>query len=219
MSRRSLLVLLLLALAGLGWWFGIAPRHGGGPVQVQDLPWQTRVDADGRLTVFGVTLGRTTLRELMQRWHHDPELGLFQGPEDTLRLEAYFGKRRLGVFDAYVVARLGADVAQLERWRAGAVSRKAQASGDYKYELNEKDFAQALALPVIELTYVPTVNYAPEIVRRRFGAPAEVRPLAEGRELWLYPDRALAMVLDPGGRDILHYVQPARFDALRARLQ
>jgi len=217
-SRRPLLVLLLLVLAGLGWWFGTT-RHGTGPVQVQDLPWQTRVDADGRLTVFGVTLGRTTLRELMQRWHHDPELGLFQDPQGALRLEAYFGKRRLGVFDAYVVARLGADAAQLERWRAGAVSRKAQASGDYKYELNERDLAQALALPVIELTYVPTVNYEPEVVRRRFGEPAEVRALAGGRELWLYPERALAMVLDPKGRDILHYVQPARFEALRARLQ
>ncbi len=217
MSRRTLL-LVLLAVLGLGLW-GWGSRQPARQVHVADLPWQTTIDAEGNLTVFGVTLGRTTLRQLMDRWHAEPELGLFEGPQGERRLEAYFGKRRLGVFDAYIVTRLGAGPERLAQFRAGAVGRKAQASGDYRFELSEADQRQALDLPIIELSYVPTVDYAPEVVRRRFGAPAEVRPLAEGRELWLYPDRALAMVLDPKGRDILHYVAPDRFAALRARLQ
>jgi hypothetical protein len=57
------------------------------------------------------------------------------------------------------------------------------------------------------------------VILERFGQPAERIRVNEHLEHLLYPAKGLDIVLDSKGRELLQYVAPARFEALRAPAQ
>ena len=79
--------LLALALVGCG---------KQGQQVVDNLPWQVATTAQGHTHVFNVDVGKTTLRELIERLHSFPETAVFMDADKHLLLEAYFGKQSLG---------------------------------------------------------------------------------------------------------------------------
>ncbi len=184
---------------------------------VTDLPWQVEQLSDSALLVFGVVLGEATLNEAAGVWGGLPSVGLFVSSDQSIRLEAYFGKRRVGIFDAHMVARLGASDEQLKHYFDVKLEKNPMPSGDYKHELPERELTEAYGLPVMELTYIPIVDYTEELVRERFGEPSTVKKLSKDQLLWLYPEKSLAIILSEKDKDILHYVTPARFEELAAR--
>ncbi|MGV6859097.1 MAG: hypothetical protein ACWA5X_08995 [bacterium] len=215
--KKRLFIFFLLVAAALMMLFSAnnGKKH---TMKVGELPWQVEAVGENKSKVFGIVLGETTLFEAMDHWKTQPDVGLFQSPDGKLRLEGYFGKMRLGVFDAYVIARLGATNEQMQRYFEVKITRKPMPSGDYKYELPEKELTEAHSIPISEITYVPSVAYTAELVEERFGPPTGKKTLGEGRSLWLYKDKNLALILDDKDKEILHYVTPARFDELAHRL-
>lgn len=127
--------------------------------------------------MFGVTLGQTTARTLIERLKTFPRIALFVSADGRRSLEAYFGSVALGMFDA----------------RLDAVGRKPMHSGAYRLALTEADTLAAFELPTAELSYAPGVRYADDLVLRSFGEPAQRVSLGGGRLYWLYPARGLAM--------------------------
>lgn len=216
--KRILTLVVVLTLLGAVIMLLFLGRQMGQTQKVADLPWDIEVHADGSSSVFGVQLGRTPVRALAERLHALPEVGLFVGPGARRSLEAYFGRVQLGVLEARLIARLGASPEQLEAWAREPASDKPMPSGARKLELTEANLAKALELPVVELTYVPTAQYDPELVTQRFGAPAEKIELSATRGYWLYPDRGLVILMDTEGREMLEYTAPAHFEALRGRI-
>lgn len=201
-------------------------------VRVEALPWQVEVLDDHRLGVLGVVVGESSVWHGIQKWDGRPDIGLFESPQGELRLEAYFGKLKIGrvieegaeegkgkgVFDAFIIARLATSDEEMAEFYQGKLSKKPMPSGHYKYELSEKQLTKAHDLAMTELSVIPSTHFPEDIVRERFGEPDSVRDLENERTLWLYGDMGLAMILDPGDKDILHYVTPSRFKDLVQRL-
>ena len=88
-----------------------------------------------------------------------------------------------------------------------------------KATLAEADLAAALAAPIRGLAFIPSAQLDEAVILERFGQPAERIRVNDHVEHLLYPTRGLDVVLDTKGRELLQYVAPARFDALRAPLK
>lgn len=216
MLRSSLLwVLLVLALLlGAASWL-----WRGKPADGTDLPWQVERLPDGASRVFGVTLGRTTARELDRRLRSVPRVALFESPGGRLSLEAYYGTVTLGMFETRLDVTLGAAPDTLRAFEASAIARSPTVTGAWRMDLTETSVREALGLPIVGITYVPRVRYDEDLVLKSFGRPAARIVVAGGQTYWLYPDRGLALLRQADGRAMLHYVAPPAFPAVRARIE
>lgn len=216
---KWLLTTLIAVTAGLLLTVMMAKWTGDdAPLAREDLPWQVTTTAAGQSTVFGITLGATTLAEAVEKLGLRYEPALFRDPNGTLSLEAYYSSVRLGGLSAALVLNLAAEPAQLAAMlsRSGEGSRLP--SGGAQFPLSDADWAVARTLPIATLTYVPSVRLDKELTRTRFGPPAEVLPVGETAEQWLYPDRGISVLLREDAKTVLQYVPPPEFERLRPLL-
>jgi len=186
--------------------------------QPDNLPWQSNINAAGYTQVFQLELGKTTLKEMIESLEHFPELAVFQKKAEPLLLEAYFGKRRLGVLDARLIAELEASRAQLKQFVAENTERKPQPSGAWKYSLSEDNVKQANQLAVKYVMYIPATNYSPDIVHKHFGEPNSVQQINTQAAYWLYPGKGLILLMNTEGSEVFHYSSPQDYAALKQRL-
>lgn len=214
--KRMFVLLALILIVATALWLGYSDRPR--PVEVGDLPWQVEALPDGTSRVFGVVLGQSSLKQVSQTFETLPELALFEEADDSLRLEAYFGRLRLGVLEARVVAHVAVAPEELAGIRERSPSSEPMPSGARKLGLTEDDIAAVYEMPVDALTYIPSAQYDEAIVRQRFGEPAEILPLNDTQRYWLYPAKGLALLLGEEEREVLEYVPPRDFEAVRARL-
>ncbi len=195
---------------------------GGGATtqqkQPDNLPWQITLSPEGNVEVFHLAIGEVTLREMIEHLHHFPEIALFTGDHQAPRLEAYFGKRRLGIFEARLIAEIEADEATLQEYVDTSTGREAQASGAWKYTLSEAAVKQINTQKVRYLVYMPVADYKADIVGKQFGEPSEKLTIDEMAEYWFYPEKGLVILLSKEGKDILYYSSTGSFAALRERL-
>jgi hypothetical protein len=72
---------------------------------------------------------------------------------------------------------------------------------------------------VTAITYMPVVKFDADLVRKRFGEPAErIKPSRWAH--WLYPGWGLDLLLGDNGEALLQYVPPLEFEQrLRAPLR
>lgn len=191
----------------------------GGAEQKQpdNLPWKISAGAEAT-EVFHVRVGQITLREMIEQFRHFPEIALFTGDNKAPRLEAYFGKQRLGVFEARLIAEMEASEQQLQQFVDTSTDREAQASGAWKYTLSEAAVSQINEQKVHYLIYMPVADYEADIVAQRFGAPEEKFAVSETAEYWFYPQKGLVILLNSEGSDVLYYSALSSFAALRERL-
>jgi hypothetical protein len=209
----GLAALILIAIAAL-WFLGQEPQT----MQVRDLPWQIEPTSDGSIRVFGITLGETNLDEASRHFGKVPDMAVFVGAAGPESIEAFYGKIQLGVFDAKVVLSLAADPAILAQVAETAGKPEPMPSGSWKRPVSEDALDTVLKLPVEAITYVPSVHYETDIVLHRFGKPADKLRHDEHSEYWFYPAKGLVILLDSDGKELLQYVSPADFAALRQRI-
>lgn len=213
MKRWKILLLAALGVAMSGFFLAIMRPPGGQSSALgQDLPWQASIGQDGAaLTVFGLTLGESTVRDAVNKLGRRYDLGLFQGKDGLLKLEAYFRDAVVGGLNARLVlaARLPDPMLNTLRTHAGA--GKPTADGSQRYPVAETDHDLALEAVVTAITYMPVVKFDAELVRKRFGEPVE-RIAAESGAHWLYPALGLDLLLGDDGEALLQYVPPLEFE-------
>lgn len=188
------------------------------PQAVDNLPWQVTKTEKGTTQVFHVELGKTTLRQAIELWHSFPELAVMQSRTNEYSLEAYFGKQRLGVFEAKLVAELVADAATLEKFSTEHIKREPQASGAWRLTVSEPNVKLTNDFIIKYLIYIPVVNYEPDMLRARFGESAEVVKLTDTVDAWFYPEKSLAMLIDAKGGDMFYYSSPQDFAQLKEKI-
>ncbi|HPY40131.1 MAG TPA: hypothetical protein PLM98_06400 [Thiolinea sp.] len=188
------------------------------PQAVDNLPWQITQTEQGKNQAFHVELGKTTLRQAIELWHNFPELAVMQSRTNEYSLEAYFGKQRLGLFEAKLVAELVADPATLEKFGKEHIKREPQASGAWRLTVAEPNVKLANDFPIKYLIYIPVANYEPDIIRARFGNGAEIVKLTETVDAWFYADKGLAMLIDAEGGDMFYYSSLQDFPQLKEKI-
>ena len=181
-------------------------------------PWQIAVQADGKLRVFGITLKQSRLLDATKVLGSNYDLGLFETENQPLSLEAYFNEVTLGGISGKFILTLEASQAELVALRDQAVKRKVLESGARRYTVTYADKVQLAEKTITSLGYIPYINLDEEIIKRRFGEPAERIVIDQKRQHLLFPERGLDLLLDEKGKELLQYVDPTEFGKLRQPL-
>lgn len=181
--------------------------------QTHLLPWKNEITAEGTNHALGVNIGWDTVRDVATEWGKVPELGLFKEQDGLFSLEAFMGKVRINHLEARVVALLKPSDELLVAYSNGLESEPTP-SGRRKYTLTEADQLKVLGLPIMMLVYVPIANYDEAQVLKRFGQPSDKRLVKDKAMFWLYPQRGLAILLDPDDKDVFYYTMPKAMQEL-----
>lgn len=218
--KKALLITIILLISG---YFFITPPPQNSPgdktFQLADLPWQIKIDNNGNSTIFGQTLGSSTLRDLEKKLDQRAAIRVFRDPDGTLSLEAFFKKVSLARIDSKLVARLQISDRALEALESSALKKKTTATGSYKLELSRADEEQALNAKIAVISWSPTfMRLDNEMITERFGKANEIIETEEGVSHWLYPKRGLDIIRLPRNKATLHYISPNNYEQLREEL-
>jgi hypothetical protein len=218
MDRYIIPSVLLIALLGaVGLWL-LTPDQ---PQESSSrLPWQTGLDARGRLQVFGFTLGVTTLADVQQSVGERGRINLFvtAGEEAPFTAEAFFQRIYLDGLRGDFIFTLAVSDDQLLAMHGRGLRIARLGSGAQKVTLAPEDVDTLRRAPIAHLTYLPMARLQPELIERRFGPPAERLAEPHGVIHWLYPERGIDIARDSQGKTVIQYVNPADFSRLREPL-
>lgn len=217
-ERYTFLGVLLFSLLAVGLGLMLPSGQEEEPLY---LPWQIENMPNGSIRVLGLELGKSTLRDAQERFQEIYEVSLFVHPDDSKMVEAYFDQTSLNGLRARVVVVMSMSPEQLTGFYQRGVRIATLGSGTRKVTLADSDLEALAAMPFDSLTYIPKANLTAELIEARFGTPAQ-RIRNKGKdgmvEHWLYPEKGLDLSLHEKGKEVLQYVLPARFDALRRPL-
>ena len=184
----------------------------------QHYPWQIKVLANGNSQVFGIEFGKTTLQQATERFGRRHELALFESPDKSLSLEAFYNEVTMGGLSGKVILSFAMSDTTLAALRQRTGSKKRMESGAVRHALSLAD-KQELASQVISgLTYIPYVNLKPDMIEKRFGMAEETITIAKGKIHYLYPAKGLDLFFDEDGKELLQYVAPREFARLKRPL-
>ncbi|NML28979.1 hypothetical protein [Zoogloea dura] len=188
-------------------------------VPTSGLPWQIEVLPGGEAKVFDLIPGRSTLAEARTRFGAEMQLAIVAEPNEAGNVEGYYEQATAGFVAGKLIltADLPGDI--IEGMRERAPKTEYMQSTTRKATLAEADKAAALAAPIRAMAFVPSAQLDEAVILERFGQPAERIRVNDHVEHLLYPAKGLDVVLDTKGKELLQYVAPARFDALRAPLK
>jgi hypothetical protein len=222
MERNIILSLLAVAVLGsIGVWLLIPETRDDG---VQRLPWLVEQNAGGRTRVFGFTLGETTLGEVRELFGEEGEINLFArldagGNPQSYAVEAYFDDVYLNGLRADFVFALTPIQATLAAMYERGLRISQLGSGSKKVKLDPTDVGALLNAPIDSITYLPWKSLDAEIIRNRFGDPAEKRVEPETDVThWLYPAKGMDLAIDANGGVVIQYVDRGDFDRITAPL-
>lgn len=185
------------------------------------LPWDIAINDQGHVSVFGVTLGESSLLDFKRLYDQKADLAMFSEPGKPLTMEAYFGRMNVGPLQAKVILVAEVDEKTLARWADESRIADPTPSGARKLSMSDEALVEAQGKPIRAISYAPSADYSEELIRRHFGDPAEIRELADGRDedeapakLWLYPEKGLLITVEPDDKELFQYINPARFEQL-----
>ena len=196
----SLAALVLLALVIP--FFVPAPDSTPGADPNTGLPWQIETDGQGSSSVFGLTLGVSTLGDARSRWGNDVEIGIIAAPGEVGALEAYYAQVPLGFVLGKVILTIDLPQETIGAMRERAIRAEHMESTTRKIKLHPDDLNLAENAPIGAISVIPTVNLDEATLIQRFGTPEERVAVSEKRTHLLYPARGLDVVLDSEGKEL-----------------
>lgn len=182
------------------------------------LPWQIETLPGGEAQVFGLTLGRSTLADARARFGTEMQLAVIAEPGEDGNVEGYYESVTAGFVAGKLIVTAELSPELIAGMRERAPKTQYMQSTTRRATLAPADEAAALAAPIRGLAFIPGAQLDEAVILERFGQPAERIRVNAHQEHLLYPGKGLDLVLDSKGRELLQYVAPARFDALRAPL-
>ncbi|MCG8428683.1 MAG: hypothetical protein MI754_15115 [Chromatiales bacterium] len=208
------IVLIVLAIA-------ILIPGGKAPDTQPRLPWDIEIGADGKSTVFGLSLGSSTLDDARKILRDSGSTSLFVNPDNQYHIETYFERMALSGIRASFVLALDVDPATAEAMYKRGVRLKSLESGNKQVTLTDDDVLQLSQAKIDHITYIPVANLDAEMLEGRFGQPKY--KLEEQTEVgtihWLYPEKGLDISLNTEGKEVFQYVNPKDFDRILKPLQ
>lgn len=184
-------------------------------------PWQIINHPDGSTSVFGLTLGRSTLQQAEQSFQSQAKVTLFESGSDRghRKLEAFFERVNVRGLSARIVMVLDMAPEQMQAIYDRGVRVSTLGDGSRKITLSGEDRRRVRQAAIDSITYLPPIRLEAQWIRQRFGKPAQKVSDNDGNVIhWLYPDKGLDVALDAQGGAVLQYVSPADFAQLVAPL-
>ncbi len=216
MDKKIITAILLFGAVVLG--IGII-LPGGNPQQTQVLPWQIETTVEGSIRVFGLRLGQSTVEQAEQRLRATAKISLFAPPRQTPVVEAYFDQINLGGLSANMVMEIAVPDNQWQTLLEQGERISTLAGDTHKVTLKDEDLNRVRRWPIASITYLPRVQLQAEVIRNRFGEPAQrIRETDSTTEHFLYPQLGLDVGLDEQGNAVFQYVAPSEFARLRQPL-
>jgi hypothetical protein len=186
----------------------------GSDAPVTGLPWQIDILPDGSTQVFGITLGQTTLAEIIELLGDDMKLAIIAAPQETGTLEAYYSHYSAGPITGKLLLLLDVAPDVLSSLR----ERAFQEGGMRRYRLHPDDLPVAYRAPVKVINFLPSFDLDEDIAQARFGTPAEIIQVDAREKHLLYPEKGLDLILNTGGKDVLQYMSPQDLRVYRGEL-
>jgi hypothetical protein len=218
MDRK--LILSILTAAALGFiaiMLFPGSREQEGPPK---LPWDVSVDDQGRVRVFGLTLGQSKLADVQALFGEEGEINLFSPARGQYSVESYFEQIYLSSLRADFVVTLDASPETLAAMYDHGLRVSQLPSGTKRIKLDPTDVATLRQTPIRHITYLPQSRLDEPLLEKRFGTPGERLTEAEsGVVHWIYPDKGLDLARDPKGKVVIQYVNPAELPALTQPLR
>ncbi|MFT4977431.1 MAG: hypothetical protein ACI8S6_003336 [Myxococcota bacterium] len=181
-------------------------------------PWDIELLDDGSTLALGLTPGRSTFTDAIDRFGNSLEVAMFESGEDR-SLEIYYSKASLGGLVGRLILILDAppevlaDIAlRSEREPTGA------GTGVWRYALPTATEPSLPPLTVKAMTFAPAASLTEETLTARFGPP-EQRLTTEDSVILLYPSRGVRITAPARGRELIEYVHPDDFAWLQAHQQ
>lgn len=218
MDRKILLYVIGAAVLGfVGFMMLPPPERDDGVLR---LPWLVSVDDQGRTQVFGFTIGETTLAEVRQVFGEEGKINLFAqgGDPSSYTVEAYFDRIYLDRLRGDFVFTLEADPREMQAMYGRGLRISQAGSGDKKVTLAPEDNAALADNPIRAITYLPWKSLDADILRKRFGEPAEIRSEATGVVHWLYPKKRMDIALSDDGGVVIQYTNARDFGTISSAL-
>jgi hypothetical protein len=182
------------------------------------MPWEIETQPDGGSRVFGLTLGAATIEDARRRFGPDMQIAIVAAPGEHGSLEAYFETVSLGFLTGKVIVTGAVPAETLDRWVSRAAKADYMESTTRKITLGAEDLPAAQAVPIRAIAFIPAAALDEQTVIQRFGQPAERIRGGETVEHFLYPAKGLDLRLDTKGKEVLQYVAPRDFAAVREPL-
>ncbi len=218
---KKLILIGIILVAAIYLFTTNSPKQidSGEVVQLTNLPWQIEVDDKGNSTVFGQTLGMSSLGDFQKKVGADAAIKLFRNPDNSLSLEAFFKKIILARITSKVAIKLQLSHDELIELEARGINKKVTPTGNYEIELPRTAGAELLDAKIAVITWSPTwLRLDDEMVTERFGSPHEIIDAEESVQHWLYPKLGLDIIRKPRNKVTLHYISPNRFETVREEL-
>jgi hypothetical protein len=188
--------------------------------QSVNLPWQVELMADGSTQVFGLVLGKSTLQDAQQIFQEEAELSMFATDDGKRVVEGFFSHLTLSGLRAKMVVALDYSEQELAAIFDRGARISTLGSGSRKVTLSGDDQKAAMHTPIATITYLPKINLEAELVKKRFGQPAQsIKEQKTDVEHWLYPEKGLDIALSDEQKDVLQYTLPSQFENLVAPLK
>ena len=204
----SVLALLFIALL---WTWTQMPEISSRSGQVTKLPWIIKTDEQGGSAVFGLEIGRSTVRLARQLFNDEAEFGIFIDADGTQSLEAFFNHTYIAGLQARITLALNASVPQLSSFAEQAIEKKPQPSNSYKLVLPSELNETLLNLSFSSMTYQPKISIEPDVLQSRFGKPSVNEQISDEIQHWHYPGKGLLIALIEGEKPVFHYVRPDQY--------
>lgn len=219
MDRKIVLYVLGAAALGFAGIMMMMPEERDDAVV--RLPWLVSVDSHGRSQVFGFTIGETRLAGIRETFGEEGKINLFSHTDrqDRYSVEAYFDKMYLNGLRADFVFTIASDQMELEEMYERGLRISQLGSGGKKVKLTPADIAILVQHPIRAITYLPWKSLDTEILRNRFGEPAQMLTEETGITHWLYPAKGMDIALDKDGGVVIQYVNSSELEHLIAPLK
>ena len=212
MERKIALSILAVTILAIG----IAIIMPGGRQIDTDpkLPWLIGVNQDGSSTVFGLTLGKSSVADARNLLKKEGEATLFMEPDGKLTIEVFFQRVFLSSLKADMVMTAELTQQEMQPMYDHGTRVSKLGSGEQKVTLRPEDIDMVAAAPIRHLTYLPVADLDPELIESRFGTPAQRIAEKSGASHWLYPEQGLDIAVDPERKEVFQYVAPKDFERL-----
>jgi len=220
MDRKIILSLLSLILIVLA--IALLMPGGGKPDAKPKLPWDITVDESGLPSVFGLTLGKSTLKDAQKIFKEPGEISLFISPEGEYAIEAYFDRIYLSGLKGSFILALDADQASLKSIFKRGTRIQRLSTGNQQVTPSGEDISALAGSTFRHITYIPGANLDPDLIRKRFGEPDKLIKEVNsevGATHWVYLNKGLDIAHNPEGKEVFQYVIPSEMERILAPLE